>query len=91
MSTKSASRGGGSRGRQGGGKQQQKQSQQQSGGKDLMSIVKSELEQMDMQLPRDEGAREALIMGTRAYILAVAQDAVSGGRNFVFSPPLSTP
>jgi hypothetical protein len=50
---------------------------QQSSQKDLLRMVKAELEQQDMELPRDQGAREALVNGTRAYILAVAKDAVS--------------
>jgi uncharacterized protein (DUF302 family) len=60
------------------------QQQQQSGHQDVMRMVKEELKQNGMQMPRDQGAQEALVNGTRAYILAVAKDAVSE-RKAVFS------
>jgi hypothetical protein len=49
---------------------------QQMGQKDVLRMVKMELKQNGMDMPRDQGAREALVNGTRAYILAVANDAV---------------
>jgi hypothetical protein len=54
------------------------------GQKDVLRMVEKELEQAGMEMPSDQGAREALVNGTRAYILAVANDAVRE-RNFVFS------
>jgi hypothetical protein len=79
----SKSKSGGSRSGGGGGSGRGKQ---QMGQKDVLRMVEQELQQSGMEMPSDQGAREALVNGTRAYILAVAHDAVRG-RNFVVSEP----
>jgi hypothetical protein len=81
MSTKARS-GNSREGRGGGGKMQHSSHQ------DVFRLVKAELKQNGMEVPKDQGAREALVNGTRAYILAVAKDAVSRGEKSCFPEKL---